>query len=665
MKKSKAVVLGLASLMSLGALTGCESNEAKKTLQDAADYIIYSEFGTNLVKSEVELVTKLADFPDVEISYSSSDVTIFEIQDGKLVPHMATYSEECEAAGGYHAARLNCTLTLGKYSLKLDGWEVRVAQKAKIYTCTEVNDILAGGKQVKVEGYIAAKTDQDALIYDGTEFVFIYSFASGVKLADFAIGEYVFVQGETSPYYDVMELKNCAMEKIEGHEGTMPALDYVDWGAEDFAEYSLHEEKRDEMFGKKVRFTGKLVVDGNYYNVLIPGAISDQVSVDLETQEEKHSYYQIKGSYNGKLAAHGTDFNNKWCTFEAVLTHIHTSGSNNACFVYMFPTSVTEKTDLTNAEKQFIDVNNGIKLEDQCVTFDLPTKGSEFQSDITWTLADGAEGTATLSGNKVTVVPVTEGTKTIKLTATCGDSSKTYDVNIYKLQTTKSIQQLKTAIIAARAKDTTTKEVKLDSEDIIYGRIFAANQLQAKSALITDGTNTIFVRSGSDIFVNDQVVYLKGNGTDYQGVLQLNNCQICKVEEDTSITLPTFATDKTITGLANDILSKATNYGFNSLHGTAYQFTGYMKEVKVGTYNNYCLFENKDAADSAVTTNYADRLVCYPIDNDYKKANCVNGGEVIVNAVVYGMSTVTIDGTKYNYPQIAVVSVTPVTPAAE
>lgn len=129
---------------------------------------------------------------------------------------------------------------------------------------TKISDVVANtaGGEYTVKGIVCATYSRGFLLTDKTGYILVY------KTSDVKIGDEVSVSGTTSQYAGLMQYSNAAEVTVvkAGKEPnySQPTPTYLSG-----ADIDAYVEN---PYVKYVRYTGKLTISGNYYNVEVDGA---------------------------------------------------------------------------------------------------------------------------------------------------------------------------------------------------------------------------------------------------------------------------------------------------------------------------------------------------------------------------------------------------------
>lgn len=136
----------------------------------------------------------------------------------------------------------------------------------KTITVSQIGDPVPGGK----EGLVMARSTA-GVIFSGNDGEIFYAYDAAVASA-LKVGDKVKIAGEESSYNDLPELINCSWFVLSSdNEVKYPEAKKLD-GA------GLDALVSANIFSY-VTLTGKLTINGSYYNIAVPGASTNQASI--------------------------------------------------------------------------------------------------------------------------------------------------------------------------------------------------------------------------------------------------------------------------------------------------------------------------------------------------------------------------------------------------
>lgn len=176
----------------------------------------------------------------------------------------------------------------------------KVAKKpGTVTTYTTVSELVAladNSTFTDAEGLVVAKSQRGVIVTDGTNNILLYNWANNASsLATLAIGDKVTFDGTKKSYNGVPEIDPISNVVVVSSSNTVTYPDAKDISAT-FDAYTA-------SVAEYITFTGTLTVSGNYINVNVEGASSNQGSVSYpidKTNLTDGSNVKLTGYYNGK-----------------------------------------------------------------------------------------------------------------------------------------------------------------------------------------------------------------------------------------------------------------------------------------------------------------------------------------------------------------------------
>ena len=159
---------------------------------------------------------------------------------------------------------------------------------------------VAQAEAIEVSGLVLAVSKFGFLVQtaDGIAYVYDKDIEVAVK-----VGDEVTVNGEKTVYNGIDEIENYTVE-VKSSNNELPEVEATELDAEAFDAY-------DTMFGY-VKFGGKLVKSGNYYNVTVPdakrkGSLSSPATVSEDVLDK---WVDITGYFLGTSTSNGATYFN-------------------------------------------------------------------------------------------------------------------------------------------------------------------------------------------------------------------------------------------------------------------------------------------------------------------------------------------------------------------
>lgn len=285
---------------------------------------------------------------------------------------------------------------------KIESFTAGSAQPPVTGTVTDAIAAANGAQVIIEEATVAAKSTMGVVVTDGTSNVYVYfDSKANETVPDVAIGDKVKVEATKATYGGVPELKTPTVTKLSSGEMTYPEPKDLNSLASTYA----------STVTEYVTMTGTLTIDGNYYNVTIPG-------VDAATK---------MGSLSGPVASLGVDaYNGQQITVKGYFTGITGSGKYiNIVVTEIAPADPNVKyCGVTPATLK-------AKADDTSASFSI-------SSNADWTVAcdNDAFSLSTTSGTGDATVTVTfaanegEEDKVANITVTCADAGVTATVKL-------------------------------------------------------------------------------------------------------------------------------------------------------------------------------------------------------------------------------------------
>lgn len=266
-----------------------------------------------------------------------------------------------------------------EYTLKVEDGEMTVSTIAAVQE--------KGAGDYKIEGTVVAVCTRGALVYDTTGYIYIFD-ANGVGAA---VGDEVTVEGTTSKYGGFQQFsatKGYTLTKTGTTTVTHPTADELDLDA-----------WADAPVMQYVKLSGTLAISGTHYNVTVAGK-TVQGSLIYPTEEISE-----KLANNSRITVYGYA--------------IYKNTSSGVTYVNIIATSVESETSTKKESTITLSVDPATELsvggsDTYTITYDGDGELSVVSSNPEF-------ATATLSGNKVTVLAVAAGSATITISATEGE----------------------------------------------------------------------------------------------------------------------------------------------------------------------------------------------------------------------------------------------------
>lgn len=179
----------------------------------------------------------------------------------------------------------------------------KVAKKAgTVTTYTTVTELVAladNSTFTDAEGLVVAKSQRGVIVTDGTNNILLYNWANNASsLANLAIGDKVTFDGTKKSYNGVPEIDPISNVVVASSNNTVTYPDAKDITTT-FDAYTA-------SVAEYITFTGTLAVSGNYINVNVEGATSNQGSVSYpidKTNLTDGNNVKLTGYYNGKSSS--------------------------------------------------------------------------------------------------------------------------------------------------------------------------------------------------------------------------------------------------------------------------------------------------------------------------------------------------------------------------
>lgn len=354
-------------------------------------------------------------------------------------------------------------------------------------TITETIKTEDGNKVEVGEAIVAALSGQGFIATDGTSNVYVYLKANPTV----SIGDKVSIKANKTTYYGLPEFTDPEVTvKSSGNDVPRTALKDI----------SDNIDKYDASVAEYITVKGKLVKDGDYFNVEVSGAARKA------TPSALHSSFKLDGMV-GKMVEMTGYFNTIHSSknlVQIVVTEVK-EGNQDAAFLSVSNKDITVKAEATSASFT-IEANKAWTIVSDNGTF-VPSPSS-------------GEGDATVT---VSFPANTEDAeKVAHLTITCGDKSVVVTIT----QRSVNAEPTDTVTAVVSAEDDTDVEI---NEAIVAA-------LSTRGCIVTDGKTNVYVYANAvpSAKIGD-MVSVKGKKTTYYGLPEITGPTITVVSSGNEV----------------------------------------------------------------------------------------------------------------------------------
>lgn len=243
----------------------------------------------------------LADFDNMKGEYTLTADDYNTIWDGASTATYLTPSTENKIAAALKTAKADAKagdIMVVNYSYSEFEPAGGGSQTESQYT--KISDVIAGGVGTyTVKGKVPAVYSRGFLLYDGTGYILVY------KTSDVKVGDEVAVSGTTTEYGGLQQYPTDGTEVsvLKAGNGTYTQPKAKTMGSAEFEAYA------NAPYVAYVTYTGKLTINGNYYNVAIDGTEKQgslayvpegMVSADLNGKNVVVYGYTVGSASKGK-----------------------------------------------------------------------------------------------------------------------------------------------------------------------------------------------------------------------------------------------------------------------------------------------------------------------------------------------------------------------------
>ena len=295
MKTTKKLLLGLFCVSAVAGLASCEPKISDEEHLAAVKASLVFPSLTEGIRTDFEIYPEI---DGVTITYASANEDLLSFnEDFTLCTVKAQHLENSMELTSFTATFTYNDLTDTKK------FNVKVLKAGKMVTVDELNQYLITNGNIPtdsptyaIKARVAAKTTKSTLLYDGTGYIYAY------KLADYEIGDYVYVDGSISLYNGIIEFNSdtaygALYEDVPFELPEFTPVKYNKFTIDDL----LGVSSKPTFTGMMVSFTGKVIYssDGKYINFelnnidtgKVQGSVvspTEEVSALLDKAVEEH-----------------------------------------------------------------------------------------------------------------------------------------------------------------------------------------------------------------------------------------------------------------------------------------------------------------------------------------------------------------------------------------